>query len=212
MQRHPAAATAAPNSLVDLLAQRVGERSDDLVFRFLADDETETSFTYGELDRAGPARGSAVGRAAGRRSAGTATVSARPGLHRRVLRLPLRRGHRRACLSPTPGADDEAAGDDRDRLGRSGRADYGAIRGSLQAGISASNHFGRRDCGCSTDDLATAAALDYRPLAITADKLAFLQYTSGSTGEPKGVMVSHGNLLHNLKSIYDAFDPATRSA
>jgi len=28
--------------------------------------------------------------------------------------------------------------------------------------------------------------------------LAFLQYTSGSTSEPKGVMVTHGNLLHNL--------------
>lgn len=33
------------------------------------------------------------------------------------------------------------------------------------------------------------------------DDIAFLQYTSGSTSAPKGVMVSHGNLLANEKAI-----------
>ena len=31
--------------------------------------------------------------------------------------------------------------------------------------------------------------------------LVLLQYTSGSTGDPKGVMVDHGNLLHNADSL-----------
>ncbi len=34
-----------------------------------------------------------------------------------------------------------------------------------------------------------------------AKNLAFLQYTSGSTSEPKGVMITHGNLAHNLTII-----------
>jgi acyl-CoA synthetase (AMP-forming)/AMP-acid ligase II/acyl carrier protein len=34
-----------------------------------------------------------------------------------------------------------------------------------------------------------------------ADDIAFLQYTSGSTSEPKGVMITHGNLSHNLTII-----------
>jgi amino acid adenylation domain-containing protein len=37
------------------------------------------------------------------------------------------------------------------------------------------------------------------------DDLAFLQYTSGSTGDPKGVMVSHRNLTANLSAIAGGF-------
>src|SRR3977135_2722810 len=36
-------------------------------------------------------------------------------------------------------------------------------------------------------------------------ELALLQYTSGSTGNPKGVMVSHGNLIDNLEAAVRRF-------
>jgi fatty-acyl-CoA synthase len=36
---------------------------------------------------------------------------------------------------------------------------------------------------------------------LTADDLSFLQYTSGSTSDPKGVMVSHGSLMANISAI-----------
>ncbi|WP_246659129.1 fatty acyl-AMP ligase [Rhizobium sp. FY34] len=38
----------------------------------------------------------------------------------------------------------------------------------------------------------------YTAQPLSLDSLAFLQYTSGSTSVPKGVMVGHGNLLANL--------------
>src|SRR6185503_18452544 len=37
------------------------------------------------------------------------------------------------------------------------------------------------------------------------EAVAFLQYTSSSTAAPKGVMVTHANLLHNERMLRDAF-------
>lgn len=57
----------------------------------------------------------------------------------------------------------------------------------------------------ATDNLSSTLAQSWQPPKITNDTTAFLQYTSGSTGVPKGVMVSHGNLLHNEYIIQNAF-------
>ncbi len=38
---------------------------------------------------------------------------------------------------------------------------------------------------------------------VSQGDIAFLQYTSGSTGNPRGVIVGHANVLHNLQQILD---------
>ncbi|HET8938449.1 MAG TPA: AMP-binding protein [Polyangiales bacterium] len=50
-------------------------------------------------------------------------------------------------------------------------------------------------------DLGLAEAYDFEQAALTPDLLAFLQYTSGSLAAPKGVMVSHANLVANERAI-----------
>lgn len=71
-------------------------------------------------------------------------------------------------------------------------------------------HF-KDDKGFENVEFLTVESIDkeyakkWRKPEIVTDDLATLQYTSGSTGWPKGVMVSHSNILHNAEAVKRSF-------
>jgi acyl-CoA synthetase (AMP-forming)/AMP-acid ligase II len=52
---------------------------------------------------------------------------------------------------------------------------------------------------------------EWAPPDLESDSLAVLQYTSGSTSAPRGVMLSHANLLHNIAQIQRRFEAGPSS-
>ncbi|HEY6802663.1 MAG TPA: amino acid adenylation domain-containing protein [Pyrinomonadaceae bacterium] len=63
----------------------------------------------------------------------------------------------------------------------------------------------------TTDSVATDFATDWREPLLNSDDLAYLQYTSGSTATPKGVMITHGNVLDNSAYIRLGFEHGPQS-
>ncbi len=61
---------------------------------------------------------------------------------------------------------------------------------------------------CATDQLAPAV---WTARSIPPDQIAFLQYTSGSTGQPKGVIITHQNLIQNQRMLQLAFGHTAES-
>ena len=59
---------------------------------------------------------------------------------------------------------------------------------------------------CAAETLAqiVSQAERVRPLNPGTHDTALLQYTSGSTGDPKGVVLSHANLLANIRALGEA--------
>lgn len=188
-------------SLVELLRDRAAKRADALAFQFLIDGEVEGQrLTYGELDRKARAIAAALqqrcnpgDRALLLYPPGLEYISAFFGcLYAGVIAVPV--------YPPEPA-----------RLGRSLPRLRVIAEDAEPTVVLTVNEFAQfADIlpefdgdfpafqWVATDTLEDGAAAGWTLPEISPADTAFLQYTSGSTSHPKGVMVTHANLLYNL--------------
>ncbi|HJP95206.1 MAG TPA: amino acid adenylation domain-containing protein [Pyrinomonadaceae bacterium] len=198
--------TTLPATLTELLDQRAAEHPDQLAYTFLLDGETsELHLSYAELKRRACSIAAALRRASakGERAlllyppgldfiegffgclyAGIVAVPAYPPhfakLNRNLprLRAIIADAQARFVLTTSPVLE-------RAKPIFTEAPDLKALQ------------------WLATD---TITAGDWEPEHATANDLAFLQYTSGSTGHPRGVMLTHANLLHNASLIFHVFE------
>ncbi|AZD62817.1 fatty acyl-AMP ligase [Pseudomonas chlororaphis subsp. aurantiaca] len=175
---------------------------DRLAYRFLHNGrDEETLITFSELDRAARA---AAARLQGHCRAGDRVlILLKPGLDYVIAFMGCLYAGLVAVPAYPPGATKTL-----DRL--DGIIDDCQPTAALASGEDVPTILARlgqaespRVLDMATLDLALAS--EWRPVPVTRDDIAFLQYTSGSTGIPKGVAVTHGNLIHNSRSISRGF-------
>ena len=63
----------------------------------------------------------------------------------------------------------------------------------------------------ATNGVDRSQAIQFSEMPIPTSDLAVLQYTSGSTGQPKGVMLTHSNLIRNCEMIADLFEESNQA-
>src|SRR3954465_2274372 len=190
-------------SMVELLAARAAEQADDVAYMFLDDRDGESQITFGELDRRARMIAARLqlelkpgDRALLVYPAGLEFISAFFGcLYAGIVAVPATYPKPKR---PMPRLQRIAVDCDA-HVALSTAQTLPTLGPELLPADASTTSW------IATDELQDELAGLWHPPAIGRSDLAFLQYTSGSTSDPKGVMVSHGNLLTNLDCIRLAF-------
>ncbi|HSN87934.1 MAG TPA: fatty acyl-AMP ligase, partial [Thermoanaerobaculia bacterium] len=197
-----------PSTLVSLLRSRARLQPERTAYVFLQDGEAETArLTYGDLDERARAVAARLQQERGAEPGERALLLFPPGLefleaffgclYAGVVAVP--------SYPPRPGREQprlrSIVEDSRPRFalttaGIAAKAPVFSEAEPVFAGMR----------WIVTEEVPSGLAGEWREPEISGETLAFLQYTSGSTADPKGVEVSHGNLLFIEDVIRRAFE------
>jgi acyl-CoA synthetase (AMP-forming)/AMP-acid ligase II len=200
---HAGQKTIRDLSLLGALSLHAGRRPGQTAYVFLGDGEVESErLTYGELDAR--ARAVAAGLRERHARGERALLLYPPGLdfitaffgclYAGLVAVPFYppRPRERASKLAAVAAD----------AGATALICPGRLRAELEGRLAEAPEL-RALAWLSPDQPGAPPAWAFEPAG--GDEIAFLQYTSGSTGSPKGVMVTHANLAHNERMIAEAF-------
>jgi myxalamid-type polyketide synthase MxaE and MxaD len=189
------------STLVELLRYRARHQPDRVGYTFLSDGEPESAVdhTYGALDRRSravaswlQARGSKGDRVLMLFEEGLEYLDALFGcMYAHMLAVPVHPPDPRRLQRTLPRL-----------LNIAEDAGVTFVLTTADIAAAAKDHLGAgalaRARWLALDELEDKVADAWTDPGVTGEELAYLQYTSGSTALPKGVMVSHHNLLYQL--------------
>ncbi|WJL94728.1 fatty acyl-AMP ligase [Microbacterium sp. ET2] len=197
--------TLTASNLVTALRDTAARIGDDHGLLFYDTPDESTYRGYAELDERARRIAQAL-QAAGHQPGETAVVALEPGLHWADAAYGIL--YAGMALVPAPVAGYGTTGTMGERIAgiaRSAEASVVITEPSVQAaiggplpGVEVSSHL-------FDELLASGKADEWVEPALTDDSIAFLLYTSGSTGDPKGVIGTHGTLIATISACGEIF-------